>query len=109
VVEKAALLHDVGKSGGRIRLWHRVAKVLLDAFWAGWAERLASDDPDSWRYPFHVQAHHAARGAEMVRKAGGSSELAALIADHHKAVEETARQGVDARRLCQLQRADTSV
>ncbi|RLC68630.1 MAG: hypothetical protein DRI52_09655, partial [Chloroflexi bacterium] len=29
----AALLHDVGKAGGQLRLWHRVAIVLLRAFW----------------------------------------------------------------------------
>jgi putative nucleotidyltransferase with HDIG domain len=109
VLEKAALLHDVGKSGGRIRLWHRVAKVLLDTSWAKWSERLASDDPDSWRYPFHVQAHHAALGAKMVRQVGGSSELVALIADHHTAVQETRWLGLDARRLSMLQRADMSV
>jgi hypothetical protein len=45
----------------------------------------------------------------MVGEVGGSSELAALIADHHTPVEETARQGLDARRLSLLQRVDRSV
>jgi hypothetical protein len=45
----------------------------------------------------------------MVRQVGGSSELVALIADHHTAVQETRRLGLDARRLSMLQRADMSV
>lgn len=109
VLTEAALLHDVGKSGGRIRLWHRVSKVLLDAVSPELNERLGSDDRDSWRYPFYVQGHHAALGATMIREAGGDPAVAALVAEHHTPVEETARQGLDAERLVLLQRADAVV
>jgi len=106
VLLEAALLHDVGKSGGRIRLWHRVAKVLLDAVSSALSERLGSDDADSWRHPFYVQAYHPALGAEMIRAIGGDSAIAELIADHHTPVSETKRRGLDAERLTLLQRAD---
>jgi len=106
VLLEAALLHDVGKSEGRIRLWHRVAKVLLDAVSPALSERLGADDAGSWRYQFCVQAHHPALGAEMIRVAGGESSVAELIADHHTPVAKTQRRGLDAERLIALQRAD---
>ena len=40
----AALLHDAGK-GHRLRLWHRVSGVLLEAVAPGALRRLASPDP----------------------------------------------------------------
>jgi len=108
LVERAALLHDVGKIGGRIKLWHRVAKVLLDRFWAEWPEHLPSEGRQAWSRPFYVQARHAARGAELVLGVGSGADLAGLIADHHTPVQQTKRQGVDAERLALLQRADTT-
>jgi putative nucleotidyltransferase with HDIG domain len=106
VLLEAALLHDVGKSEGRIKLWHRVAKVLLDVVSPALSERLGADDAGSWRYQFYVQAHHPDLGAEMIRVAGGESSVAELIADHHTPVGETKRRGLDAERLISLQRAD---
>jgi putative nucleotidyltransferase with HDIG domain len=84
----AALLHDVGKSGSglaRIRIWHRVATVLLDAFWPGALERIGQDRPGSWRRAFFVQQHHAALGAELARAAGCSSAAVELIRRHEDA------------------------
>jgi len=81
----AALLHDVGKTppqGGRLRLWHRVAVVLMRAFWPGLLERIARNQPGSWRQPFYVQGHHAEIGAELARQAGCSSITVALIRRH---------------------------
>jgi len=37
----AALLHDVGKSGGGLRLWHRVLIVLIKALWPQLLDRLS--------------------------------------------------------------------
>jgi len=106
VLMKAALLHDVGKTGGRIRLWHRIANVLLDAVSHRLRERVAAGEAGSWRYPFYVQIMHPALGAEMIRQLGSSSSLVKLVADHHTPVAETARQGLDRVRLAELQRAD---
>jgi putative nucleotidyltransferase with HDIG domain len=84
----AALLHDVGKSvtpGPRLRLWHRVAVVLIHVSWPSLLERLAKDEPGSWRRPFHVQLRHAAIGAEAARRAGCSETAVDLICRHEKA------------------------
>jgi hypothetical protein len=90
----AALLHDVAK-GHRMRLWHRIAGVLLQAFAPGVLRRLASPDPRSWRHPFHLYLHHAALSSQRVTAAGGSERAATFI--------RGGAGGVDAR----LQRALT--
>ena len=74
----AALLHDAGK-GHRMRLWHRVAGVLLDAVAPAQLERLASPDPGSWRYPFHLYLHHADLSAQAAAAAGCSPRSVAFI------------------------------
>jgi hypothetical protein len=74
----AALLHDAAK-GHRMRLWHRVAGVLLEAFTPGLLRRLASPDPHSWRHPFHLYLHHAELSAEMAEAAGCARRTAAFI------------------------------
>jgi hypothetical protein len=74
----AALLHDCAK-GRRMRLWHRVAGVLLEAFLPRALTRLASADPGSWRYPFHLYLHHAGLSADAALAAGCSARAAAFI------------------------------
>jgi hypothetical protein len=74
----AALLHDAAK-GHRMRLWHRVAGVLLEAFAPGVLRRLALDEPRSWRHPFYLYLHHGALSAEAALAAGCSPRVAAFI------------------------------
>jgi hypothetical protein len=74
----AALLHDAAK-GHRMRLWHRVAGVLLEAVAPAQLGRLASPDPRSWRYPFHLYLHHADLSAAAAAAAGCSPRAAAFI------------------------------
>lgn len=74
----AALLHDAAK-GHRMRLAHRVAGVLLEATWPRLLTRLASEDPRSWRYGFHLYLHHAELSADLALAAGCSPRLAAFI------------------------------
>ncbi len=74
----AALLHDAAKGHG-MRLWHRVAGVLLGAVAPRALARLASADEGSWRYPFHLYLHHAALSAQAALAAGCSPRTAALI------------------------------
>ena len=74
----AALLHDVAK-GDRMRLWHRIAGVLLQALAPGVLRRLASPEPRSWRHPFHLYLHHADLSAQLVASAGGSERACAFI------------------------------
>jgi type IV secretory pathway TrbD component len=74
----AALLHDAGK-GHRLRLWHRVAGVLLEAVAPSVLRRLASADPRSWRHAFHLYLHHDAISAEMAVSAGCGPRAGAFI------------------------------
>jgi putative nucleotidyltransferase with HDIG domain len=81
----AALLHDVGKTvhpSGRLRLWHRVAAVLLRTLGPGLLAEIGRDRSGSWRQPFFVQQHHAALGAELARQAGCSERTVELILRH---------------------------
>jgi putative nucleotidyltransferase with HDIG domain len=87
----AALLHDVGKAPaqeGRLRLWHRVAVVLMRTFWPGLLERIGRNEPGSWRQPFYVQQHHAEIGAELARQAGCSPITVDLIRRHEGTPEQ---------------------
>jgi hypothetical protein len=74
----AALLHDSAK-GHRMRLWHRVAGVLLEAVSRPAVVRLASPDQGSRRYPFHLYLHHASLSADAALAAGSSPRTAAFI------------------------------
>jgi hypothetical protein len=74
----AALLHDAAK-GHRLRLWHRVSGVLLEALVPRVLARLASPDKRSRRYPFHLYLQHAALSADAALAAGCSARTAALI------------------------------
>jgi hypothetical protein len=94
----AALLHDVAK-GHRLRLWHRVAGVLLAAISPSMLDRLASRDPRSWRHPFHLYLHHAELSAAAALDAGCSDRAAAFI-------RSEARVPADAPLLAALTAAD---
>jgi hypothetical protein len=74
----AALLHDAGK-GHRMRLWHRVAAVLVDAVAPRLLARMASPDPASAGYPFHLYLHHGPISADAALAAGCSPRTAAFI------------------------------
>lgn len=74
----AALLHDAAKSV-RLRLWHRVVVVLLEAVAPRGLERLASTNPGSWRHPFHLHLHHAQLSARAALDAGCGPRVAAFI------------------------------
>ena len=93
----AALLHDVAK-GHRMRLWHRVAGVLLEAAAPSILRRLGRRDPRSWRHPFHLYMHHETISADLVEASAGSTRIGGFI---RGAVEET-----DAALLRALKAAD---
>jgi putative nucleotidyltransferase with HDIG domain len=109
----AALLHDIGKTvqalepsslhsvPRSVRLWHRVAVVLLRAFWPGLLATLAQDRPPSWRRPFYIQQNHALLGAELARQMGCTARTVSLI-EHH----ELPSQRLDDPFLAALQAAD---
>lgn len=74
----AALLHDAAK-GGRMRLWHRVVGVLLEALAPRGLARLASPDVTSWRHPFHLYLHHDRLSADLAEHAGCSARTVAFL------------------------------
>jgi len=83
---QAALLHDVAKSIGQPIL-HRVAIVLLAAFWPALLARLAATEAHVlavawWRRPFVVHAHHPSIGAEWAGQANCLPLAVSLILRH---------------------------
>ena len=83
----AALLHDAAK-GSRVRLWHRIAVVLLERVAPGALRRLASADATSWRHPFWLHLHHARLSADLAVRAGCTPTTAALIRGQARAEPE---------------------
>ena len=80
----AALLHDSGKGGGRVRLWMRPTVVLLRAFAPGLLRWLARPPAPRWRRPFYLAWHHAEIGADLAAAAGLSAHTVLLIRTHHQ-------------------------
>jgi hypothetical protein len=85
----AALLHDVGKGGGRVPLWVRPPVVLLHAFVPGMLGQLTRPPAHGrsvpwWRRAFYSSWHHAEVGAELAAAAGLSDRAVLLISTHHQ-------------------------
>ncbi len=72
----AALVHDVGK--GQIATWHRVAFVVLGPL----NRVLASNSGARWRRALWRLREHAPLGAEMLRRAGSSRRVVAIVEAH---------------------------
>lgn len=104
----AALLHDMGKTvhdGRPLRVWHRVAVVLLDTLSPGAVDRIAAADPTSWRYPFYAHRHHPSRGAELATEAGCTPLTVELIRRHQDKLAQPPANETE-RLLALLQAAD---
>jgi hypothetical protein len=99
-------LHDVGKSGGRLRLWHRVLIVLIEALRPPLLDRLAKDEPRSWRYLFLVHRHHPELGAELAQAAGCSPITVELIRWHQEPLANNPFRTYRDELLAALQEAD---
>jgi hypothetical protein len=80
---EAALIHDVGKADGRLKMWHRVSIVWMQQFVPGWLERLTADGR-GWKAPFGVHVRHAETSARWVADAGSPPQVIDLIRRHHK-------------------------
>lgn len=102
---QAALLHDVGKAVGPVRIWHRVIAVLINAL-APWLWEGIDGQPGTWRYPFYVHRQHAALGAELALQAGCSPEAVWLIAHHEDGRQKIGAGGRESELLAALQVAD---
>jgi hypothetical protein len=79
----AALLHDAGKgsmAGGPVRLWHRVAYVLLAAAAPGALGRLAAGG----RGGLAALYHHAEKGATLAASLGAPADVVETIRRHEE-------------------------
>jgi putative nucleotidyltransferase with HDIG domain len=105
----AALLHDVGKVRAPLALWERTLVVLCGKLAPRLAERLgqSSNGARGLRRPFVTASQHAAWGADMVRQAGASDRVVALIRCHQSTPSPTPRSDEE-RWLAALRRADES-
>lgn len=101
----AALLHDVGKARVRPRLWDRVVVVLGTAIVPGAIQRWGHGELKGWRRPFVIAVRHPVWGAEMIRTAGGSEELATLVSRHQDPPQAQTDSQID-QLLYRLQVAD---
>ncbi len=79
----AALLHDVGKTKVRPRLWERIVGALGDTFLPGRAAHWGQGPPRGWRRPFVIRRQHPAWSAELAA-AAGSAPLAVALMRHHQ-------------------------
>ncbi len=104
---QAALLHDVGKTMGPVRIWHRVIAVLAKAFAPQLYERM-DGRPESWSYPLYVHRQHAVLGAEMARRAHCEPEVVWLIAHHEDTPDEIKSPGRKNTLLAALRAADAA-
>jgi hypothetical protein len=106
---QAALLHDCAKHRGGIRLWHRVAVVLVKAFdpsrMAHWRE-MEAPTPKSWRYPFWAHIHHPEHGAQLAAEAGCDPLAVVLIRCHGEPPASGGLDPVAQRLLAELRAAD---
>ena len=81
LLQQAALLHDVGKSGSEFSVIDRSVTVFLDAVSPRLLARLMRARPGFARR-HAAYRDHARIGADRLR-AAGAAELAAIVAEHH--------------------------
>lgn len=83
LLQQAALLHDVGKSGTEFSVIDRSLTVFLAALAPRLLEALLKARP-AFARRYAVYADHARIGADRLR-AAGATELAGIVAEHHAA------------------------
>jgi hypothetical protein len=92
----ASLLHDCGK--GPVRLWQRVAYVLLAAAAPWLLRRIAVENGGGWRRTLWRLLHHPALGARIVAATGADADTVRMIGEQDTAEPDA--------RLALLQAAD---
>ncbi len=101
----AALLHDCGKTLGRIGLWQRVALVLIKAGKPALLDRLPWANAGDWHHAFYIQREHAGLGADLAYQAGASVAVIDYIRRHETPLENMPASLED-KLLRALQQAD---
>lgn len=107
----AALLHDVGKSRRKLRLWERAWIVLALAVLGPQAHQWGRENTIElarlpfWQQPLVIAEQHPTWGAEMVAAAGGAP-LAVLLIRRHAERPANPRQDLEGQLLARLQFVD---
>lgn len=104
-LERAALLHDIGKIQHPLRLWERVLIVLGRAVFPERSKDWGKGKPGGLKRPFVVSVKHPAWGAKMVADCGGSPLVVYLIRHHQEPIRNEL-QSQEGRLLRLLQQAD---
>jgi hypothetical protein len=102
----AALVHDCGKTLGRIGLWQRVALVLVKAGKPALLDRLPWADSGRWFHAFYIQREHAGLGADLAFAAGATPAMVDYIRRHETPLDH-APATLEDKMLAALQRADS--
>jgi putative nucleotidyltransferase with HDIG domain len=92
---RAALMHDIGKSLGRIAVWERVAHVLLLCVTPRLVGRIGSKRAGGAGHGLYLLAHHAELGAQIAAQAGFSPEVVALVRGDGDARQQNALHAAD--------------
>ncbi len=103
----AALLHDCGKIRYPVRVWQKTLPVLVKKASPTLFYQLAERDPQHWVWRgFAVKQHHPAWGAQLAAQAGGISERALWLIEHHQDSAAQWQGHIHASLLHALQTAD---
>jgi hypothetical protein len=106
---QAALLHDCAKRADGVRIWRRVAMVLLRTFAPDTLARwtlLPAPSHGNWRYPLWAYVNHSMLGAELAAATGCEPLAIALIAQHQACGAVFAGDPFAQQLLAALQAAD---
>jgi len=80
----AALLHDVGKSLHRLRLWERIVIVLGKTYIPQGVKAWGQGEPHGFMRPFVISEKHPDWGADMAAQAGASQLTVSIIRRHQE-------------------------
>lgn len=81
---QAALLHDVGKSGGRVHFWVRPCIVIMKTLMPQTLRRIISGNSRLyWKRQITNAWNHAEIGAQLATEAGLADRVSLLIRTHH--------------------------
>lgn len=113
ILIKAALLHDMGKTMGSIKLWDRVCYVLAKKVSGKLVHKLASPSNTNdtgpghssplarFRNAFYGHLHHPELGAKLAAQAGLDENIVYLLRHHHDITKAE-----DSKELAALMKAD---